>query len=110
MKVKEFAELMGGKLYGDEVAQDKKIDALYIGDLLSWVMGHASENQAWLTVQTHINIIAVALLKEISCIVIVEDAEIPQDTLDKAQEEHLAILSTSLSAYEFAIKFNSIKG
>lgn len=109
MTVKELSELMGAKAYGDEEALNKNVDSLYIGDLLSWVMGHAYDGQAWLTVQSHINIIAVALLKELSCIVILEDAEIPQETIDKANEEHLAILSTSLDAYSFAIKYNSLK-
>lgn len=108
MNVKEFSKLMGTTVYADEEALEKEVNSLYIGDLLSWVMGHASENQAWLTVQSHLNIIAVALLKEISCVVILEDAEIPQETLDKAAEEHLAILSTSMDAYSFAVKYNSL--
>lgn len=109
MTVKELAMLMDVEVYGDEEALSKNVDSLYIGDLLSWVMGHARENQAWLTVQSHINIIAVALLKELSCIVILEDADIPQETIDKAMEEHLAIISTSLDAYSFAVKFDSLK-
>ena len=109
MTVKELSDLMGAKVYGDEEALNKNVDSLYIGDLLSWVMGHAEADQAWLTVQAHINIIAVALLKEVSCVVIIEDADIPQETIDKANEEHLAILSTSLDAYSFAVKFDSLK-
>lgn len=109
MTVKELSELMGAKVYGDEEALSKSVNSLYIGDLLSWVMGHACEGQAWLTVQSHINIIAVALLKELSCIVILEDADIPQETITKANEEHLAILSTSLDAYSFAVKFDLLK-
>ena len=108
MKVKDLSELMECRVYGDEEALDKNVDSLYIGDLLSWVMGHAETEQAWLTVQSHINIIAVALLKEVACVVILENAEIPQETLDKANEEHLAILSTPLNAYEFVTKFNTV--
>ena len=110
MTVNELSKLMECTVYGDEEALNRNVDSLYIGDLLSWVMGHAEANQAWLTVQAHMNIIAVALLKEVSCIVIIEGAEIPQETLDKANEEHLAILSTPLNAYEFVTKFNTVKG
>ncbi|MBR3841404.1 MAG: hypothetical protein IKM20_09730 [Erysipelotrichales bacterium] len=109
MTVNELSKLMGCTAYGDDEALNKNVDSLYIGDLLSWVMGHAEADQAWLTVQSHINIIAVALLKEVACVVIIEDAEIPQETLDKANEEHLAILSTPLTAYEFVTKFNTVK-
>ena len=79
------------------------IDGVYTGDLLSWVMGNCHESNAWITVQTHLNVVAVAALKEISCLIIVQDASIPQETLDKAKEEHIAVFETSMSAYEACV-------
>ena len=38
---------------------DREITDCYIGDLLSWVMGRAPADSAWLTVMGNINSIAV---------------------------------------------------
>lgn len=80
------------------------IESLYIGDLLSVVMANATENQLWLTVQTHINVIAVASLKELGGIVFVEGNEVDEDTLEKAKELKLPLFKTTLSAYELTKK------
>ena len=61
MNVKEFAEKLDLKVLveGDT---EREITGCYIGDLLSWVMGRAPEDSAWLTVMGNINSIAVATL------------------------------------------------
>ncbi len=71
-------------------------------DLLSWVMAHGKKNGLWITVQTHTNIVAVASLLELSCIIIPENISVEQKTLDKAEEEGIPILSSSLSGYELS--------
>ena len=70
MNVKEFAEKLDLKVLveGDT---EREITGCYIGDLLSWVMGRAPEDSAWLTVMGNINSIAVATLADVSCIVLV---------------------------------------
>lgn len=78
----------------------QEIESMYIGDLLSIVMANASENQLWLTVQTHINVIAIASLKELAGIVFVEGQEADKDTLEKAKELDIPLFKTQLSAYE----------
>ncbi len=103
MKVRELAEKSGFQVHADEIAFDKEIEGVFCGDLLSWVMGNCHESNAWITVQTHLNVVAVAALKEISCLIIVQDASIPQETLDKAKEEHIAVFETSMSAYEACV-------
>lgn len=79
-----------------------EIEGVYIGDLLSWVMGHAQSNQAWMTMLGHPNIVAVSLLRELACIIVVEDAPIADATIEKADEEEFIIFSTSLTSYEAA--------
>jgi len=68
-------------------------------DLLSWVMANGKENEAWITVQIHSNIVAVATLLDFSCIIIPEDIQVDPEVVEKATEEGLAIFSTSLNAY-----------
>lgn len=81
---------------------NKEIKYGYVGDLLSWVMGHAKKESAWITVQTHINIIAVASLLEISCIIIPENIKVETDTIKKANEEDITIICSSLNAYQIS--------
>ena len=85
---------------------DKEIDGAYIGDLLSWVMGNANTNNVWITIMSNINTIAVATLVDVSCILLAEDVVPDEDALAAANAKGVNILSTSLSAYEAAIKIS----
>lgn len=103
MKVSELAKALDLTLLVD-VEKEINIENVYIGDLLSIVMAKAKQNYAWITIQTHINIIAVAELLELSCIIIVENMEVDTDTLEKAKELNIPIFKTEVSAYEIACK------
>lgn len=100
MTVEELAKATGWKLSANTEAQKKEVKGAFCGDLLSWVMGNSHPDQVWLTVQSHLNVVAVAVLREFSCLVFVQGVVPPQETIDKAMEEDLAILQTDLSAYE----------
>jgi serine kinase of HPr protein (carbohydrate metabolism regulator) len=82
---------------------DREVTGCYIGDLLSWVMGRAKENDAWITVMGNINAIAVARLADISCIILSENAPLDADALKKAEETGLAVLKSETPAYELAL-------
>lgn len=100
MNLVDFAsKIHGHKICGPE---ETDIEGVYIGDLLSLVMGKAKAAGLWVTVQGHLNIIAVASLVEIRLIVVVEDMDVSEDTLKKAQEEGVAIIKTPQSAYDVA--------
>jgi len=100
MKVKEFAEKLNMNLLTGDCGLEKEVNGVYAGDLLSWVMSHAQKGNAWITVHTHLNIVAVALLTEISCIIIPEGIKVDEATLDKARQEGIAILGTAMNTYE----------
>ena len=102
IKVVELVE-KGFRLVAGDNGIDKEIEEVYICDLLSWVMAHAKAKSAWITIQTHVNILAVALLAEISCIIIPEDAKLDEETKKKADEEGIPILSFTGTSYEAAI-------
>ncbi len=87
---------------------DKEISGVYIGDLLSHVMANADENNLWLTVQRHVNVIAVAQLLDFSGIIFVEGVKPEEDTLKKATELDIPLLTTPLDAYSLSIKFSQI--
>ena len=87
---------------------EKEIKGVYIGDLLSWVMGNADSGNVWITIMSNINTVAVATLADVSCILLAENVMPDADTLEVAKTKGVNILSTSLSAYEAAIKLHGI--
>ena len=64
---------------------DREINGVYIGDLLSWVMGRAQADNAWITIMSNINILAVASLADTACIILAEGVEVAQDVIDTYQ-------------------------
>lgn len=84
------------------------MSGVYIGDLLSWVMGNIKPGDAWITIQTHVNIVAVAALGDASCIIIPENAEIDESTIQKSEEQNIPIFRSNLTAYELACKISRL--
>jgi serine kinase of HPr protein (carbohydrate metabolism regulator) len=99
MKVKELADKLGMKILTGAEGLDKEIEGGYTGDLLSWVMSHASKGDVWVTVQIHVNIIAVAVLLEMAAIIVPENIPVEDSTLEKANQEGIAILQSGESAF-----------
>ena len=104
MKVSELLEKTGWKLLTGGVGLDREVEGAYCGDLLSWVMGNGEPGQAWITVQVHMNIVAVAQLREFSCILIADGANTPEDVIAKAAEEDIPMIATDLPVFESARK------
>lgn len=80
----------------------REISSGYTCDLLSWVMAHGREGMAWITVQTHMNVIAVATLHDMACVIIPEGIKVENDVIEKADEEGICILTSPLTAYEIS--------
>ncbi len=76
----------------------------YASDLLSCVMAGAKRKGLWITLQAHINIVAVAALLEISAIIITEGAAPDQETIARANEEGVTLLSTDKPTFYVAGK------
>lgn len=76
----------------------------YTCDLLSWVMAHGKAGMAWITVQTHINVIAVAALMDMACVILPEGIEMEEAPLKKAAEEGVTVLQSPLTAYELCAR------
>ncbi|MCX7710131.1 MAG: AraC family transcriptional regulator [Clostridia bacterium] len=109
MNVREFAEKTGMKVLTGDKGLDKELAGAYVCDLLSWVMSHANKNNAWITVHTHLNVVAVALLTEVACVIIPEGIHVEEPTVNKAMEEGIAILSSDKSAYEICCLAHEFK-
>jgi hypothetical protein len=107
MRVREFAQSLDLKILtceGKADSLDKEVTGVYVCDLLSWVMSHAKPGDAWITVLTHINTAAVALLAEVSCVIIPESVEVEAATLKKAGQEGIVIMATCMNSYEICCR------
>ena len=102
MKLNELVKDLNFENLTPELDLDKDVEGVYCGDLLSWVMGNGLPKQVWITVQGHMNIIAVAELREFACIIIADNAAIDEDVIAKAKEENIIILASSLPVFETA--------
>lgn len=87
---------------------DREIHGAYIGDLLSWVMGRAQADNAWITIMTNINIVAVAALADVSCIILAEGVEPDANVIETAKAKGINIISTKLPAYEAALLLDKV--
>ncbi len=98
MKVSELAEILGGELLSGN--GEREVSGCYIGDLLSLAMSRVQADNVWITIQTNINIAAVASLTDAGCIVICDGFSPDADALEKARDEEIAVITTEKSAYE----------
>ena len=102
MTVKELIEKMNLTVFCGEQNLDREIKGGYVSDLLSDVMGFAQEGHVWVTLQTHKNVIAIASLKELACVVLVKGNQPDEDMLEQAKEEEIPVLGTTEQTFEVA--------
>lgn len=80
----------------------------YTCDLLSWVIGRAGENDAWITIMTNVNTVAVALLANISCIILAENCELDDIAQKKAQLEGVNVLRSRMKSFELSYEIGRL--
>lgn len=108
MTVKEMMEKLELFMVAGASGIEKEITSGYVGDLLSWVMANAKQGDVWITIQSHMNIIAIASLLNLSCIIVAEGAHIDQETVEKANEEGITLFSSDMNAYDIIKKLIEI--
>lgn len=106
MTLAEVSEKVGGEIVVD--ISDAKAESVYVGDLLSDVMGHAGEDCALITIQNHLNTIAVCTLVGCSIVVICHSRPVPPDMIEGAKREGVAIIVTPRSQYSAALALSSL--
>jgi predicted transcriptional regulator len=99
MKTTDIISALDLKIISGQNGLLHEITGGYVSDLLSDVIGNAKDGQVWITLQTHLNIIAVASLKDISAIIIVKGLIPEADTIEKSNMENIPILSTDLDTF-----------
>lgn len=104
MIVENIVENLGATVAAGKNGSGRTVSCGYCGDLLSEVMANAPEQCIWLTVQTHQNIVAVAVLKEMAAIILTGGQEPDADTAEKANQEGIPILTSPNASFDLAVQ------
>lgn len=106
MTVRELAEAAGLKAAALPDG-DHPVTGVYVGDLLSWVMGRAAAGDAWITIMSNSNIVAVAALADTACIVLAEGVQPDDGVAELAGQKGINLLLSPVGAYETALRLHA---
>jgi len=110
MTLKEITEKLSLNVLAGQEMLEKEVSNGYTSDLLSDVMAHTKQGDLWITLQIHQNIVAVAKLKELSGIIVVNNRTPEKDTLKKAEEENIPLMTTPDPAFVISGKLYGLIG
>ncbi|MHC4478594.1 MAG: DRTGG domain-containing protein [Planctomycetota bacterium] len=100
MKLTELVEKLDLGVRSAKGNLEREVTGGYASDLLSDVLAHGKEGDLWVTLQIHQNIVAVASMKDLAGIVLVNGREPEQETIEKAEAENVAIMVTDMPTFE----------
>ena len=107
MTVKELSEALNAVVICMPDG-DREVSGGYAGDLLSWVMGRARSGDAWVTIMSNVNIIAVATLADPSCIVLSEGVTLEKEVVARANDVGVNVISSPLDTFTLCSKISSL--
>ncbi|MBE6934960.1 MAG: hypothetical protein E7458_00505 [Ruminococcaceae bacterium] len=107
MTVKELAERLSLTPIV-EAEPDREVTGGYTGDLLSWVMGRAQAGDAWVTIMTNSNIVAVATLADTAVIVLSEGVMPEEDVIAAAKARGINLYGSELDSFRLSGKIAAI--
>jgi hypothetical protein len=102
MILKTITEKLDLEVKNTDVDLASDVTGAYVSDMLSDVIANAREGQLWITLQVHPNIIAVATMKDLSGIILVNGRQPEEETLIKAVEEQIPLMTTELATFQLA--------
>jgi hypothetical protein len=100
MKLADLVDQLGLAVRSAPSGLDHEVAGGYASDLLSDVMAHSREGEVWVTLQIHQNVVAVASMKDLAGIILVNGREPQEDTLEKAEAEGIPVMVSTLPAFE----------
>ena len=104
MKLKDIIEKLNLEVKAGQETLDNFVTGGYVSDLLSDVIANSRKGDLWITLQIHQNIVAVATLKELAGIILINGKEPAAETVKKAEGEGVPVLVSPLTAYEIVCK------
>jgi hypothetical protein len=109
MKIREAAAALGAEIVQD-IFEDAELSGAYTSDLLSDVMANARDGGALITIQAHKNTVAVATLVNIAVIIICNSRPLPEDMLEAAKDEGIAVFLSKENQYTISGKLYTLLG
>lgn len=103
MKVGEIVEQLEARIISPGDGQ-RSLSRATVGDLLSFVMGNCPEEAAWITIQTHVNVAAVAVLKDIPLIIVASGRPASPELAERCRGEDIALIESGLSSFDLSGK------
>lgn len=100
MRLKEIVDKLQLEVLSGQKFLDRTIDRGYAGDLMSDVIANAHANDIWVTLQVHMNVVAIAGMKEIGAVVFTQGRRPLPETLQKAVDDDVPLLVSTLTAFE----------
>lgn len=107
MNVHELAAACGFTYYTGQNAEARPVSGAYCCDLLSWVIGRAGAEDALVTVMSNANVIAVAVMADLPCVILSEGVRLDEKALEKAAENDIIVLSSADTTYATALKIHA---
>ncbi|MHB0857536.1 MAG: DRTGG domain-containing protein [Anaerolineae bacterium] len=108
MTVEEIVSALSLQVVAGADSLNKSVTGGYASDLLSCVMAGASAGNAWVTLQAHVNVIAVATLLDLACVVITEGVSPDEEMLARANEKGIPTLLTQENTFAIVGKLNGL--
>ena len=104
MRLNEIKDKLNLKVLTGEMKPETDVTRGYVSDLMSDVIAHGIEGDIWITYQVHVNVVAIALMKNIAAVILIQNRELIPSAAEKAEKEGLTVFSSSESAFEIAGK------
>jgi hypothetical protein len=104
MKVREIVDKFDLRVLTAPDRLDVEVSGGYTSDLLSDVMANSRPGNIWITLQTHQNIVAVAKLKSLAAVILVNNRMPDPETLKSAEDEKVPLLSSGDPAFKISGK------
>ncbi len=108
MTINQLCEKTNLKFVSGDHLGEREVSGVYACDLLSWVIGRAKENDALVTVMTNVNVIAVAVMADLSCVILTEGVTLDENALNKAVENDVPVLCSESTTYEVCAMLSSV--
>ncbi len=102
MRLNEIKESLDLKVLSGNKQLETDVSRGYVSDLMSDVIAHGKEGDIWITYQTHVNVVAIAMMKDMAGIILIQGRELIPAAAAKAEQEGLPVFSSSESAFEVA--------
>jgi len=102
MTLEEITDKLGLEVKSGQDKLDMEVRRGYVSDLMSDVIANTKEGDLWITLQVHINIVAVASMKGLSGIILINGRQPEAATLEKARTENVPIFVSAQPAFEVA--------